>query len=274
MKYKARNWQCHLKSCTSITGFKKAVYNALKVSNAQLVPAYNRRKHKLSHINLITNQINRLSKTFGYISTNKINAWIGLTLTKFSLSYQVGLLVPKNGLIKQIEQNVSAKTHFAKQIKNQKLNTLQKTFFGQNKSEYFLNNAYLGTRRCVSISPSRPSQEQEPPYRRPRGSFFQRRNTGNDHVFQRITDQEPKQMFKLIIRNVPSLIALIESECILIYWKNNVFKSLNATKQALRHKQLMKVNCLKQTQNAAQQFKLKKVNAYYAWLKVGEVLRQ
>lgn len=217
-----RTWHTRLKSCTSIVGFKKAFINALKVRNAQLVPAINRRKHNVSHYNLITNQIKRLSKTFGYISTNKINAWIGLTLTKFSVSYQHCLLVPKNSFSTLHFEQI--KTLALKKLKQkQNIHLLVKDKMVQNKYEAVLKQA-------------------------------------------------PNQQFKLLIRNVPNLINLIESESNIIYWKNNSYKSLNATKQALRHIKPYKHILLNKVKTV--KFKLKKVNPQYAWLKTGEVLRQ
>nr|ARO34870.1 ribosomal protein S4 [Ulva compressa] len=71
-----------LKSCTSMAGFKQVLYNRIKIQNNRLHPSYNRRKHSHSHHILITNQLGKLSKTFHYLSTNKVKNFITLALRK------------------------------------------------------------------------------------------------------------------------------------------------------------------------------------------------
>jgi len=71
-----------LKGEASLIGFKKALYNRIKINNYRLEPAYNRRKHSLSHYILLNNQYSKLSKSFGYLSKNKIDFFIGAALKK------------------------------------------------------------------------------------------------------------------------------------------------------------------------------------------------
>ena len=71
---------CRLKGSSNITGFKKGLYNSIKVQYYRLKPSYNRRKHRPSHYILINNSLNKLSKTLGYVNTNKIHFWIAYML--------------------------------------------------------------------------------------------------------------------------------------------------------------------------------------------------
>lgn len=63
-------------SRSSMTGFKKALYNRAKLVRNQLFPSYNRRKYHISHYNQIKKQCTRLSRTYGYLSQKKINHFI------------------------------------------------------------------------------------------------------------------------------------------------------------------------------------------------------
>nr|YP_010437064.1 ribosomal protein S4 [Ulva meridionalis]UTA96538.1 ribosomal protein S4 [Ulva meridionalis]UTA96596.1 ribosomal protein S4 [Ulva meridionalis]UTA96648.1 ribosomal protein S4 [Ulva meridionalis]UTA96700.1 ribosomal protein S4 [Ulva meridionalis]UTA96763.1 ribosomal protein S4 [Ulva meridionalis] len=76
-----------LKSSTSIVGFKQVLYNRIKIEKNRLYPSYNRRKHNHSHHILITNQLGKLSKTFHYLSKNKLKNFITLALRK-ALGYK------------------------------------------------------------------------------------------------------------------------------------------------------------------------------------------
>lgn len=71
-----------LKGEASLIGFKKSLYNRIKINNYRLEPAYNRRKHSISHYILLNNQYSKLSKSFGYMSKNKIDFFIGAALKK------------------------------------------------------------------------------------------------------------------------------------------------------------------------------------------------
>ena len=76
-----------LKSSTSTVGFKQVLYNRIKIEKNRLYPSYNRRKHNHSHHILITNQLGKLSKTFHYLSKNKLKNFITLALRK-ALGYK------------------------------------------------------------------------------------------------------------------------------------------------------------------------------------------
>lgn len=71
-----------LKGSTSTVGFKQVLYNRIKIEKNRLYPSYNRRKHNHSHYLLITNQLGKLSKTFYYLSKNKLKNFITLALRK------------------------------------------------------------------------------------------------------------------------------------------------------------------------------------------------
>nr|YP_010003073.1 ribosomal protein S4 [Ulva sp. TM637]AZP40097.1 ribosomal protein S4 [Ulva sp. TM637] len=76
-----------LKGSTSTVGFKQVLYNRIKIEKNRLYPLYNRRKHNHSHHILITNQLGKLSKTFHYLSKNKLKNFITLALRK-ALGYK------------------------------------------------------------------------------------------------------------------------------------------------------------------------------------------
>lgn len=69
-----------LKGASTIGGFKKVLYNKVLVQDRRLKPAYNRRKHNISHYMVIQNQFARLDKTFVYLGKNKLANMIGLVL--------------------------------------------------------------------------------------------------------------------------------------------------------------------------------------------------
>jgi hypothetical protein len=56
---------------SSMTGFKKTIYNRAKLVRNQLYPSYNRRKYHISHYNQIQKQCT-LSRTYGYLSQKKL----------------------------------------------------------------------------------------------------------------------------------------------------------------------------------------------------------
>lgn len=69
-----------LKGASTIGGFKKVLYNKVLVQDRRLKPAYNRRKHSISHYMVVQNQLARLDKTFVYLGKNKLASIIGLIL--------------------------------------------------------------------------------------------------------------------------------------------------------------------------------------------------
>ena len=69
-----------LTGASTIGGFKKVLYNKILVQDRRLKPAYNRRKHNISHYMVIQNQLARLNKTFVYLGKNKLTNMIGLIL--------------------------------------------------------------------------------------------------------------------------------------------------------------------------------------------------
>ena len=68
------------KQGSTLTGFKKLLFNRVSAHKGVLVPAYNRRKYGRSHGLLIQNECAKLSKTFGYISLKTLNFWLAQTL--------------------------------------------------------------------------------------------------------------------------------------------------------------------------------------------------
>ena len=69
-----------LKGASTIGGFKKVLYNKVLVQDRRLKPAYNRRKHSISHYMVVQNQLARLDKTFVYLGKNKLASIVGLIL--------------------------------------------------------------------------------------------------------------------------------------------------------------------------------------------------
>lgn len=69
-----------LKGASTISGFKKVLYNKILVQDRRLKPTYNRRKHNTSHYMVVQNQLTRLSKTFVYLGKNKLASMVALVL--------------------------------------------------------------------------------------------------------------------------------------------------------------------------------------------------
>lgn len=74
------NNMCMLKNATGLSGFKKCMFNRIKVHNYRLLPVYNRRKHNASHYMQLTNTQSKLSKTFGYMNKNFMDFLVAITL--------------------------------------------------------------------------------------------------------------------------------------------------------------------------------------------------
>jgi hypothetical protein len=88
-----------LKSASTIGGFKKVLYNKILVQDRRLKPAYNRRKHNITHYMVVQNQLARLDKAFAYLGKNKLGNIIGVVLkTAYST-------VPPAGCIKTKKYN-------------------------------------------------------------------------------------------------------------------------------------------------------------------------
>jgi hypothetical protein len=88
-----------LQSRSSMTGFKKAIYNRAKLVRNQLYPSYNRRKYNVNHYNMIKKQCTRLSRTYGYLSQKKINHFIAFASKS---EKNMGALSNKRVLVKMI----------------------------------------------------------------------------------------------------------------------------------------------------------------------------
>lgn len=89
-----------LKGASTISGFKKVLYNKTLVQDRRLKPAYNRRKHNTSHYMVIQNQFARLNKAFVYLGKNKLASMVGLALkTAYSTIY------PAFGWVKTKKRN-------------------------------------------------------------------------------------------------------------------------------------------------------------------------
>jgi hypothetical protein len=88
-----------LKGASTIGGFKKVLYNKILVQDRRLKPAYNRRKHNITHYMVVQNQLARLDKAFVYLGKNKLVNIIGVI---FKTVYSI---VPWAGWIKTKKHN-------------------------------------------------------------------------------------------------------------------------------------------------------------------------
>nr|AOC61514.1 ribosomal protein S4 [Rhexinema sarcinoideum] len=92
--------QFNLKPFSTITGFKKFMVNSVKVSQNQLQPGYNRRKHCHSHYNQILKEKSHLSKIYGFLSKTHTSTFSAFTLnltfsSKFDHIYKCQRPIPK-----------------------------------------------------------------------------------------------------------------------------------------------------------------------------------
>nr|AOC61557.1 ribosomal protein S4 [Gloeotilopsis planctonica] len=76
--------ELNLKAFSTVSGFKKFMINSVKVSQNQLQPSYNRRKHCHSHYSQIIKEKSHLSKLYGHLSKNQVS-----TLSAFTLNLQL-----------------------------------------------------------------------------------------------------------------------------------------------------------------------------------------
>lgn len=70
------------KKFTQITSFKKGLYNFVKVKNNRLNSFVLHKRHVLSHYSLLNNTQTRLTKIYGFLSTNTYKTYIGAALIK------------------------------------------------------------------------------------------------------------------------------------------------------------------------------------------------
>lgn len=69
-----------LKPFSTVTGFKKFMYNFVKLSQSQLQPGYNRRKYSHSHYNQTLKESTRLSRIYAYLPQNFIKNICGFAI--------------------------------------------------------------------------------------------------------------------------------------------------------------------------------------------------
>lgn len=96
-------------SSSSLTGFKKVLFNRIIAREGGLYPGYNRRKHNHSHYMIIYYQLKRLSRAFSYFSKNKIDFFIAAALKETYPSQEnVGRNLSKKSLPHRIVQSKRA----------------------------------------------------------------------------------------------------------------------------------------------------------------------
>nr|YP_025773.1 ribosomal protein S4 [Tupiella akineta]AAQ18732.1 ribosomal protein S4 [Tupiella akineta] len=78
-----------LKPSTTVTGFKKLMYNFVKLSQNQLQPSYNRRKYNHTHYNQTLKERTRLSRTYVYLSKPTIKNYCAFTIKPTSSMYSL-----------------------------------------------------------------------------------------------------------------------------------------------------------------------------------------
>lgn len=76
--------QYNLKPFSTVSGFKKYMFNSVKISQNQLQPGYNRSKHCHSHYNQIFKESSRLSNIYGHLSKAQV-----LNLSAFTLNLSI-----------------------------------------------------------------------------------------------------------------------------------------------------------------------------------------
>jgi ribosomal protein S4 len=81
----------NLKPTSTVTGFKKWMYNSVKVSQNQLQPSYNRRKHSHSHYNQTLKENTRLNRIYAHSTKNQVTNYSAFSLNPASLIPKVGL---------------------------------------------------------------------------------------------------------------------------------------------------------------------------------------
>ena len=69
-----------LQSRSTITGFKKVIYNRVKFIKNQLYPSINRRKYAITHYNQIVKTWTSLSRSYAYLSKQKGKSFLAFSL--------------------------------------------------------------------------------------------------------------------------------------------------------------------------------------------------
>nr|YP_010733800.1 ribosomal protein S4 [Gayralia brasiliensis]YP_010733829.1 ribosomal protein S4 [Monostroma nitidum]WEG93071.1 ribosomal protein S4 [Gayralia brasiliensis]WEG93100.1 ribosomal protein S4 [Monostroma nitidum] len=102
--------QGNLKPSSTVTGFKKFMYNSVKLSQNQLQPNYNRRKYNHSYYNQTLKEITRLSRIYGYLSRNQIKNYCGFTVKPTRYANSRTSLLKKINLPEKVNKKVKTKT--------------------------------------------------------------------------------------------------------------------------------------------------------------------
>jgi hypothetical protein len=89
----------NLKPTSTVTGFKKWMYNSVKVSQNQLQPSYNRRKHSHSHYNQTLKENTRLNRIYAHSTKNQVTNYSAFSLNPASLTPKISLFGSINPLL-------------------------------------------------------------------------------------------------------------------------------------------------------------------------------
>lgn len=149
-------------SCSQ-PGFKKLMFNRVLVRGNSFEPSYNRRKHSHSHRLIINHQLQNLSKTFGYLSQNKIKFCIAQSLklcygikkqrlldTNKALINSKTTLVFMTDLIETHSHILLTRNQYSGSLRSaqQKLNHQQKSYFNLKR---ILDYARTKTKKKANV---------------------------------------------------------------------------------------------------------------------------
>lgn len=186
-----------LKSSSTVTGFKKLMYNFVKLNQNQLQPSYNRRKYSHSHYNQTLKECTRLNRTYAYLSKPTIKNYCAFTIKPtVNIHFLQNSIVPIKGLFFGLKPVKKGFLH-----KFFKLSTSLKTQYESLQNNFtFKQSTDLSAHNLIPNYNKARLVNSEIAYDRP----------------------------------IPKIVNFLESRLDVILWRNQFVSSIKGARQGLR----------------------------------------
>jgi hypothetical protein len=210
-----------LKPSSTVTGFKKLMYNFVKLSQNQLQPSYNRRKYNHSHYNQTLKERTRLNRTYAYLPRSTIKNYCAFTV--------------------KLTSNINSLQNFMSPIEN--------LFSSKNwvrSSSFKLHPQNLLT---LSLEAT-PESLKNKTTLTPNGGALSANVSGKINVHSSIKDYNkaksvnPQMTYH---RPIPKIVNFLESRLDVILCKNQFASSVKSARQNLRQGMLVNGGLQKKT---------------------------
>jgi hypothetical protein len=197
-----------LKPSSTVTGFKKLMYNFVKLSQNQLQPSYNRRKYNHSHYNQTLKERTRLNRTYAYLPRSTIKNYCAFTV--------------------KLTSNINSLQNFMSPIEN--------LFSSKNWVRSSMSK--LHSQNISAASPEATPKSLENKIRlTPDGRALSANANGKINAHSSIKEYSKAKLGNLQMnyhRPIPKIVHFLESRLDVILWKNQFASSVKSARQNLR----------------------------------------